>query len=93
MKESDRKKKLKNQIFSLEAQHGQNSSSKKHFQMGESVGNKHKAFDLQQLKAIQIQIILFSSGNPEEWAIEFVQNSIKDKDIQRYKLKKSNNIR
>ena len=50
--------------------------------MVESVGNKYKAFDLQQLKAIQIQIILLSSGNPEEWATEFVQNSIKDKDIQ-----------
>ena len=51
--------------------------------MGESVGNTYKAFDLQQLKAIQIQIILFSSGNPQQWATELVENSIKDMEVQR----------
>ena len=61
--------------------------------MGESVGNKYKAFDLQQLKAIQIQIILFSSGNPQQWATELVENSIKDMEVQRQKLKKSNGFK
>ena len=83
MKESNIKKNLENQIFSLQAQLNQKSSSKKHFGMGESVGNKYKAFDLQQLKAIQIQIILFSSGNPQQWATELVENSIKDMEVQR----------
>ena len=61
--------------------------------MGESVGNTYKAFDLQQLKAIQIQIILFSSGNPQQWATELVENSIKDMEVQRQKLKKSNGFK
>ena len=55
--------------------------------MGESVGNKYKPFDLQQFKANLIQIILLSSGNPEEGTTELVQNSIKGMEIQRQKLK------
>ena len=55
--------------------------------MGESVGNKYKPFDLQQFKANLIQIILLSSGNPEERTTELVQNSIKGMEIQRQKLK------
>ena len=54
--------------------------------MGESVGNKYKPFDLQQFKANLIQIILLSSGNPEERTTELVQNSIKGMEIQRQKL-------
>ena len=54
--------------------------------MGESVGNKYKAFHLQDFKANLIQIILFSFGNPEERATELVQNSIKDMEIPRQKL-------
>ena len=55
--------------------------------MGESVGNKYKPFDLQQFKANLIQIILLSSGNPEERTTELVQNSIKGMEIQRQNLK------
>ena len=55
--------------------------------MGESVGNKYKSFDVTQLKVNLIQIILFSSGTPEERANELVQNSIKDMEIRRQKLK------
>ena len=55
--------------------------------MGESVGNKYKVFHLQEFKVNLIQIILFSFGNPEERATELVQNSIKDMQIQRQKLK------
>ena len=54
--------------------------------MGESVGNKYKPFDLQQFKANLIQIILLSSGNPEERTTKLVQNSIKGIEIQRQKL-------
>ena len=54
--------------------------------MGESVGNKYKPFDLQQFKANLIQIILPSSGNPEERTTKLVQNSIKGIEIQRQKL-------
>ena len=48
------------------AQLGQKSSPNKHFQMGQSVGNKYKPFDLQELKSNLIQITLFLSGNPEK---------------------------
>ena len=72
---------LKNQILFRKYVLGQSSSSKKHFQMGESVGNKYKSFDVKQLKVNLIQIILFSSGTPEERANELVQNSIKDTEI------------
>ena len=85
-KESDKKEILKNQILFRKHVLDQKSSSKKHFQMGESVGNKYKPFDVQQLKVNLIQIILFSSGTPEERATELVQNSIKDIEIRRQKL-------
>ena len=85
-KESDIKEILKNQILFRKHVLGQSSSSKKHFQMGESVCNKYKSFDVKQLKVNLIQIILFSSGTPEERATDLVQNSIKDREIRRRKL-------
>ena len=59
--------------------------------MGVSVGNKYKSFDVTQLKVNLIQIILFSSGTPEEQATELVQNSIKDREIRRRKLEAKKN--
>ena len=59
--------------------------------MGVSVGNKYKSFDVTQLKVNLIQIILFSSGTPEERANELVQNSIKDTEIRRQKLEAKKN--
>ena len=85
-KESDVKEILKNQILFRKHVLGQRSSSKKHFQMGESVVNKYKSFDVTQLKVNLIQIILFSSGTPEEQVNELVQNSIEDMEIRRQKL-------
>ena len=85
-KESDIKEILKNQILFRKHVLGQRSSSKKHFQMGESVVNKYKSFDVTQLKVNLIQTILFSSGTPEEQVNELVQNSIEDMEIRRQKL-------
>ena len=48
--------------------------------MGESVGNKYKPFDVQQLKFNLIQIIWNSLA---EQATELAQNSIKDMEIRR----------
>ena len=59
--------------------------------MGESVGNKYKSFDVKQLKVNLIQIILFSSGTPEEQATDLVQNSIKDREIRSRKLESKKN--
>ena len=63
--------------------------------MGELIGNKYKSFDLEQLEVNLIQIILFSSGTPEEWTNELVQNSMKGMEIRRQKLeaKKRNNFK
>ena len=72
MKESNIKKILKNQIFFCE----QNLVKSLHLR---------NIFRRESQLAININPLI-SSGNPEEWATELVQNSIKDMEIQTQKL-------
>ena len=72
MKESNIKKILKNQIFFCE----HNLVKSLHLT---------NIFRRESQLAININLLI-SSGNPEEWATELVQNSIKDKEIERQKV-------
>ena len=57
--------------------------SERLFQKGESMNNKYKSFNVDELRDNLIKIINFSSKSPEERASAIVESSVRDEGLRR----------
>ena len=69
---------LKNQILLRKNVLCEKVPSKRSFQMGESINNKYKSFNLDELRENLIKIINLSSKSPEERASAIIESSVLD---------------